>query len=100
MTITRKELSQILTDTFESMDGDVDSPISFHFKGFSQSFTQRFLDHWCKMTNLSNEQASKKVNASYDHASETIQCWFYYNDYDCVYHNEESESVIGFIDNE
>ena len=97
MPITKKELSKMLIDAFESIDGVVDSAITFHFKGFNQSSVSKYLDEWIKLSQ--NESASLKMGASYDHTYELIQCWFYYNDYHNDLYEDCDDSVIG-ISNE
>ena len=96
MPISRRQLSMMLCDAFESLEEQVDSPITFHFKGFNQTAVQDYLDEWLSLSQ--RDDASLRMAASYSHVDEIIQVWFYYNDYHPVYYDEDSNSVIGISD--
>ena len=93
MPITRKELSQMLIKAFEELNETIDSPNTFSFKGFNQQSVDDYLEQWLELSQ--EKEASIKMAASYDHSNETIQVWFYYNDYHNCYYEDDAESVIG-----
>jgi hypothetical protein len=93
MPVTKKELSKMLIEAFETIGEEIDAPITFHFKGFNQSSVQTYLEEWIRLSQ--DESASLKMAAEYDHFNESIQCWVYYNDYHNAYYDDSDESVIG-----
>lgn len=93
MPVTRKELANMLTEAFESIGEVVDSPVTIPFKGFNQYAVQNYLNEWLRMSQ--REDASLRMAASYNHSENSIQVWFYYNDYHPLYYEDDSESVIG-----
>jgi hypothetical protein len=98
MPITRKQLAEMLIKAFEELNESIDTPNTFQFKGFNQSSVDAYLEDWLKMSQ--DDEASLKMGASYDHSNETIQVWFYYNDYHNKYYDDDSNSAIGISDAE
>ena len=98
MPVSRRTLCKMLIEAFESLNERVDEPSSFHFKGFNQHSVDSYLENWLEMSQ--EKEASLKMGASYDHSNETIQVWFYYNDYHNSYYEDDSDSAIGISDAE
>ena len=98
MPISKKQLAEMLITAFEELNEIVDSPNTFHFRGFNQSSVDKYLEEWLELSQ--EKEASLKMGASYDHSNETIQVWLYYNDYHNSYYNDDSESAIGIADSE